>query len=407
MIAFNDGPPVHYWNNYKSIACRRIINQTDLPQFLHLNELHLTIINETSLDMNVFSRVSVLTLFNLHNPLNLASLAAVPNLTLGDYQGAADFSIFSSQKLLRLCNCSGLNDESSFRSIRIVKLIRCPNLRDVSQLNGVYDLSLCRCEGIRDISGLGNHHRLELKQLSRNVKGFDCLLHIPHVHLVECLISDMNVLQYARSVRLLRCKKASNVGCLRNVKELEIYSDVLLVGLEELVEVPDLSLTLPTPEKLGNDLISRFKNRRLHITAWNIDFKSLEVFSVMIKHLDVRESTTFAQFINQGQGSRLKHLHSLVLCSMSLIRLTGLGDIPKLRLGHCHGLRTLQGLGGNRCVEVISCEELEDVRSLVTVPIVTIKGCMKLKEEDYNYLKNVSRLNIQYDGIVLASVGKF
>ena len=58
-------------------------------------------------------------------------------------------------------------------------------------------------------------------------------------------------------------------------------------------------------------------------------------------------------------------------------------------------------------MEVISCEELEDVRSLITVPIVTIKGCMKLKEEDYNYLKNVSRLNIQYEGIVLASVGKF
>lgn len=300
-----------------------------------------------------------------------------------------------------------MTDVSSFRSIRIVKLIHCTNLRDVSQLNGVYDLYLCRCDGIRDISGLGNHHRLELEQLSRNVKGFDCLLHIPHVRLVECPIADMNVLQYAKSVSLLRCKRVSNVSCLRNVKELEIYSDVLLVGLEQLVEVPDLSLTLPSQEKLGNDLISCLRNRRLYIKAWNIDFKSLDTFSVMIKHLDIRESKTFAQFINQGQGSRLKHLHSLALWSMPLIRLTGLGDIPKLRLGNCDGLRTLQGLGGNRCVEVICCTELEDVRSLATVPIVTIKGCTKLKEDDYYYLNNVSRLNIQYEGIVLASVGKF
>lgn len=114
-------------------------------------------------------------------------------------------------------------------------------------------------------------------------------------------------------------------------------------------------------------------------------------FSKNIKHLQIGESDKFSDLIHQGQGRLLNHLTSLSLHLLpTLLHLDGLEDIPTVRLMNCAGIKSLKGLGRNRCVEVDRCLNLEDVSSVATVPIVKITNCHMLK--NVSCLSKVPRL---------------
>ncbi len=394
IVSYSSVLPTQNWNYYQIIRCRYNGNQSEIPQLLNVKEVHLLCDVETTIDLNCFSKVSVLHINNLNSPIDLTPLRSVPDLTIGSIHGTTDFSVLSSRRQLVIYNCGGLIDVTCFRCIHTLSLTNCPNISNVYPLNGVYCLKLHLCEGVRDISGLGNHHRLELSRLFNEVIGFDCLLHIPHVSLADFPIKDLSVLQYANSVNLYRCWNASDVSALKNVKKVFIRTKGLLTGLAELVEVPDLSLYLDSKQILNDNLISCLKNRRLTLSTDLLQISSLDVFSGRIEHLRVQCSETFADFINEGQGSVFTHLTSLTLMGMSLKSLEGLWNIPTVRLLSCSGFRSLQGLGGNRCVEIQTCRDLEDISNLATVPIVTIRYCTQLKKESYDCLKNVPRLKV-------------
>lgn len=392
IISYRTMLPTQYWNNYKIIRGNYHGNQSEIPLLLNVKEVHLMCFEETAIDLNCFSKVSVLHINNVKPPIDLTPLKTIPILILGSYHGTADFSVLSSQKQLVIYNCEGLTDVTSFRSIRTVSLSNCPNISDVRSLNGVYCLKLFLCKGIRDISCLGNHHRLELDKLSDDVTGFDCFLHIPHVSLTDFPIEDLNILRYAKSIYLNRCLNVSDVSPLKNVKIINIRSTKLLIGLDELGEVPELTLFLRLDQVLNDSLISRFKNRRLKLATADLQISSLQVFSNMIEHLTIQFIGAFPLFINNGQGSVFTHLTSLTLIGLSLQSFQGLWSIPTIVLRMCDGFRSLQGLGGNRCVEIESCKDLEDISSLTTVPVVTIRYCSQVTKESYDCLKNVPRL---------------
>ncbi len=387
--------PLEYWNNYKSIKCHCRNNPVErIPVIKNVEELCISNSQfPVLIDLTLLSHLSVLSFSNFAGS-DLTPLKNIPDLCLYSFQDVTNFSMFTNQKSLVIMSCCGLTDVTSFRFIRKLKLFECHNLIDVSPLNSVYDLSLIACLGIKDISGLGNHRRLFINHLAHSVNDFICLLHIPHVTLINCNIKDVSVLQYAKSVDLKMCYNIRDVSALRSVKKVKIFTNNLLSGFQEMNEVPDLSLRFDNQQKLNDDTISNFKNKRLSLSTLDLQITSLSVFSPLIEHLTLIGSATIGSLIEQWQGLLLSHLSSLRLDSMPLSSLEGLGGIPTVKLSYCQHLRDLQGLGRNRCVKVVDCQSLEDVSSLATVPIVTIKGCKKLTEMSYECLKNVPRLKV-------------
>lgn len=382
------------WNKYKSIKFQPRIEQPVIPRITNVRELYFTY-NGGLIDLTTFQSLSQLILYKGKDWTveDITPLSKIPHLSIGSFVNIKDFSMFSSQTFLEIYNCQGLTDVSSFRFIRHLKLKECHSITDVSVLNGVYDLTLYYCRGIKDISRLGNHHRLELSNLDKDVRDFNCLLHIPHVSLDSCAISDLNVLRYATSVSIgSSCYGIDDVSPLKNVKKVDLSGNGgQLLGLKELGEVADLTYEFDEEQEINDILLSSLKNERLSLLHPNFQITGLSVFSTMIKHLTIVESEAFAEFVNEGQGSLFGYLTSLTLDSLSVENLEGFGDIPTVRVRSCDSLRSLDGLGRNRCVEVRYCSNVEDVSSLATVPIVTIEVCKKLTEKKYECLKKVPR----------------
>lgn len=199
----------------------------------------------------------------------------------------------------------------------------------------------------QDISGLGNHYRLEFYQLADCITDFNCLLHIPHITLINCNVKDVRVLQYAKSVYLSMCQSICDVSALRNVKTVAIFAERELSGLHELREVSDLSIHLINQKKLNCDFIPHLKNKKLLLSAHDLQVASLSMFSPMIKHLTIEWNEAISRLLNEGQGSSLHYLTSLTLKHLSVISLAGLEDIPTVKISCCDSLRNLRGLGRN------------------------------------------------------------
>ena len=108
-------------------------------------------------------------------------------------------------------------------NIQQLALAACPNIQDIRPLKGIRDLSISSCPQISDISCLGNHYRLEIRNCSSKLIGYEVLLNIPVVHLESCDISDLSVLQHAREVSLIKCNKVREVTYLRNVKKICLH----------------------------------------------------------------------------------------------------------------------------------------------------------------------------------------
>ncbi len=392
QIAQVEKLPPEQWNNYKSIKFFGN-SQWFIPSIPNVRELSLPS-NDGLFDFTPCQSLSKLFISDRPRERcfveDITPLSKIPHLTIGSLVNVTDFSMFYRQTYLKIYDCEGLTDVTSFRFIRQLTLMECHNITDVSALNGVYDLTLDDCQGVEDITRLGNHHRLVLSRLNENVTDFNCLLHIPHVHVEDCSILDLSVLRYAISVRIALLEEVCGVRALKNVKKVEIYFVVgPIVGLEELRDVPDLAYYFT-----GKTDVSCLQNKRLSLYNPSLQITGLSVFSKKIKYLTVSMSEIFAKFVNEGQGSLLGHLTFLTLDTLPVKSLQGFRDIPTVCLRNCDSLQSLDGLGGNRSVEVRNCDSLEDVSSLSTVTIVTIEGCSKLTEKSYECLKKVPRLKI-------------
>ncbi len=238
--------PFHLWNNYKSINCELFLSGVcEIPPFPNVKDLHLLVCTSPyadttpMIDLRGFSHLSSLHINDL-KVKDIASLKDIPCLSLSGCKEITDFSVLSNQKELRLSSCPGLTDVKSFREIRKLNLFDCSNISDVSSLKGVYDLTIQACSNIKDVSCLGNHHRLSLSGIW---SGFDALLHIPHVHLMECFIENVSVLRFAKSVYLYQCPKIDSVNPLKTVKKVILINSGKS-GFTELAKVPDLFLSL-------------------------------------------------------------------------------------------------------------------------------------------------------------------
>lgn len=388
--------PIELWNNYQST--RLTYQSKDLKDDFPI----LTKVKDLSFIFNAYSETDVkdVTAFSHLEKLKISwwdksdikPLQSIPDLTIVSCNNVTDFSMLNQQNSLRIWNCFRLTDVSSFRSIRQLDLLNCDNFTDVRPLHGIYDLRLEGCSGITDISGLGGHYRLTLIDLDSHLIGYESLLHIPHIYLKNCSISNVSVLCYAKSVILFSCKWVFDISSLKNIKKLDIVSYNKLIGLENLRQIPNLSLKI-TGNIIDETLLSTFHNHQLRLFTNKLNINNLSYFSTNIKHLTIGNNLLITQFINEGKASFLQYLTSLTLESLPELKtLKNMEDIPTIRLMNCDDLIDLQGLGRNRCVEIIHCLSLEDVSSLATVPIVTIKDCRKIK--DYDCLKNISRLKV-------------
>ncbi len=398
--------PFHLWNKFQSIDCKfSSEGASEIPPFPNVKDLHLRInpsergylgtvnVDTSIIDLRTFSHLSSLTISHL-KVKDITPLKDIPVLSLSYCGEVTDFSALSNQRELTLSQCLRLTDVSSFRSVRKLSLNACPSVSDVSPLKGIYDLTLHSCSNIKDISCLGNHHRLSLAGVN-NSSGFDVLLHIPHVILIWCDIEDVSVLRFAKSVTLLHCNLINSISPLKNVKTVSLMNSGKS-GLTDLGEVPDLYKDEYKFNDDPSNSISSLHNKRLSLTERSLPLSitSLSVFSSSIQHLHIIGSKLFAKLINDGQGVLLQHLLSLTLVYLPVMRLEGLGHIPTVRIMRCSELQTTKGLGLNRCVELDNCSSLEDVSSLASVPIVTIKYCPRLAKMRYDDLKNVPRLKI-------------
>ncbi len=316
-------------------------------------------------DLRAFSHLEKLKI-SCWNKSDITPLQSIPDLTIVSCNNVTDFSMLTKQKSLGIWDCLCLTDVSSFRHIRQLEILNCYNFTDVRPLHGIYDLKLERCSRITDISGLGGHHRLTLIDLGYHLIGYESLLHIPHIYLKNNDISDVSVLRYAKSLILFLCKWVYDVSSLKNVKKLEITSRNNLKGLESLRQIPNLSLKI-TGNIIDETLLSTFHNHQLSLLANKLNIHNLSYFSTNIKHLTIGNNLQITQFINEGKASFLQYLTSLTLESLPELKtLKNMEDIPTIRLMNCDDLIDLQGLGRNRCVEVIHCPRLEDISSLAT-----------------------------------------
>ncbi len=279
--------PFHLWNNYKSIDCDFFpAGVTEIPPFLNVKDVHLRTIPSGSaasvIDLRAFSHLSSLQM-NALTVEDITPLKDIPYLSLSTCKEIMDFSVLSTQRELTLFQCPGLTDVSSFRSIRKLSLFCCPNISDISPLKGIYDLTLHGCSNIKDISCLGNHHRLFLSAIS---SGFDVLLHLPHVSLLNCDIEDVSVLRFAKSVTLNYCIKINSVSSLKTVKKVSLINSGTS-GFTDLEGVPDLYLAHKNELRLNDDFIGLLNNRRLTLinNSLSNDITSLSVFSSSIQHL--------------------------------------------------------------------------------------------------------------------------
>ncbi len=411
----DDIPPIHHfegkshiiphylWNKFHSFSGTLSETSRELPPLTNVKALDLNFQNYAQrVNLGGLSHLTKLTLLDVLN-MDITPLQHIPDLRLssrmitGLENTTSDFSMFKNQKRLELFNCLNLTNVTTFRTIRTLNLYKCDNLQDVRPLYGIYDLTLNWCECVKDISGLGNHHRLTLKLMSSSLTGYERLLHIPNVILHHSNITDLTVLQYAKVVSLRGCDKELDVGPLSNVKKLDIQTHSVLVNLDRLGNIPSLSLQLEDASNEVNDeLLPYLNNRRLCLLArkWNIT--SFSSFSSSIQDLTIGRSGKLAALIHEGKGvkyfEQLQFLTLEQIDGLNTLHVDGFADIPNVTLVHCHELHDLNGLGGNRSVDLDCCWGLRDVSSIAKVPIVTLNCCSDVK--DVESLSKVPRLKI-------------
>ncbi len=172
-------------------------------------------------DVSNLSHLSSLTVIDGLSVRDIKTLENIGELWLEGCPLVEDYAMLNClrQKMLYLKICPNLTNVRNFSGIRTLELSHCDNLVDVSPLHGIYDLSLSHCGKVSDISGLGGHYRICLRFLHPHVlTGSQTLLHIPHVELIYSPINDIDVLQFAKIVKLSKCPNIVDVSPLKMPK---------------------------------------------------------------------------------------------------------------------------------------------------------------------------------------------
>ncbi len=375
------------------IWCRNLIPTIPGVKRLGIHKVEGDITNASNL-----RHLESLELRNSIALIDINSLRDVPNIKLDDCRKMTDFSIFhhTRQKNLALSRCLHLASVESFRMIHHLELKDCQSLEDVSPLHGIHHLVLEQCPKVNDISGLGGHHILHLHICSRDMVGYESLVHIPHIALSANNIVDVSVLRHAKSVILAQCERIVDVSPLANAKIVKIRFCNLIKEVKSLKNVESLTILrgfIKGP--LDQDQLNQLKNRQL--TLRDVPVKSFSFLQPEVRELFLEESEMLPTILSKEVDhlpQYFRHLQSLTLEYLRIEHVNGLGDIPCLRLRDCYQLVDITALGRNRSVELFSCHSLEEVGSLRTVPIVTIKDCKQIQDYVGSGLENVPRLKI-------------
>ncbi len=251
---------------------------------------------------------------------------------------------------------------------------------------------------MNDISGLGRHHRLNISDCSTTLRGYEVLEGIPHVTLGRCDISDVSVLRYAKSIELKQCNQITDIRSIKKVKSIVLDGISSIKNISELSDVYDLSLL--NIIALTKEEILRLRNHKLRIQYLSPDLGRImedSSFLVSTKHFKwCYPLVTYGNLIETQNIPFFRHLQTLVIeHTTHLTRISGLEDVPTVKLRYLANLTDITGLGRNYLVELASCPKVKDVNSLANVNIVRIKFCVAI--EDYSVLSQVPRLKvIQY-----------
>ncbi len=358
---------------------------TKLPDLPNTQSLTLSWCEEL-IDASNLSHLTHLTVSSASSLQDIHPLQDIPSLSLSGCDQILDFTMLGRQTSLSLNHCNHLRTVENFRNVRVLQISNCFSVTDISSLHGVYDLSLIRCPGIQDISGLGNHYRLKIES-TMDLIGYDSLTCIPHVSLSGCNISDVSVLQYAKTVSLAEVKKVQDLSWLTNVKVVNLSSVNSYCSVGELKDIPHLII------HSRQAILSKFRNHRLDVHIHPKSFPDFALFSKVL-HLSLQIINGLSTSPRKFAHSDLLHLKDAQSIQFkdfnSLLHVKGLGKVPSLQFISCHDLNDISDLGDNRSVLLEYCSKVEDVSSLATVPIVTIKNCFRVK--DCSTISNVPRL---------------
>ncbi len=235
---------------------------------------------------------------------------------------------------------------------------------------------------------------------------------IPHVTLIGCDISDVSVLRDAKSIKLQECDNVVDISPLKKVKMVELYQCHYITNIIELCDVYDLSIDETI---LNGSDVPKLKNYKLSITFFLVGYieaqdkhydKYFDDCFSHTSHLTLHDiPVNVRKRFEEGNLSFLKHLQSLTItCSVLSVhslsidqssfrftRIQGLDNIPVVILDGLY-IKSIAGLGNNRCVELRHCKGIEDIESLASVKVLTIDNCEGIN--DSNVLSKVPRLKI-------------
>lgn len=372
-----------------SVGCMKE-NFSSFPISSYLKDLTLHLPSGLS-DVESLRNLQSLSLHGCRTVVDISCLRDVENLKFSYCPLISDFSCLGRQKRLHIIACSGLSDVSNFSKVKHLTLEHCDNLCDIQSLYGIYDLSLMYCQHIHDISGLGNHYRLKIISYVNKLTGYQILNNIPHIHLQRCCISDLSILQYAKTVTLIQCLNVVDLSPLAAVRSLTVSNCINVADVRTLCDIPQLTL-LNLPKLNSSQPFQGLGRRNKRLTIECLNPVADWSFAKSCEHL-VLQTIPKLQSTLLLDNSSIKHIQTIEFLSCSsLLSTYGLGEIPHLIFQDCRNLENIEELGRNKSIHIVNCLKIVDFSSLSTVPFVSIIDCGETK--DYSCLSNVPRLKI-------------
>ncbi len=345
-------------------------------------------------DISSLSQVESVDICGCNGITDIYPLKNVKEVKMSICDNIRDFSCLGNQETLELCSCPDLINVTNFCGIQRLSIHLCTNLCDVSPLYGIPFLSISDCGKVNDLSCLGNHICLRISRCSYTLRGYQILETVKDISLDSCDIADVSMMKKARSVELSNLSQLLDVSSLANVKELTLVNCKEIKDISMLEKVKALHLS-SLPAIKSYESIEHHPNLTISCDQSKDKMDTLKKFCSAVKNLYLRQIDfpAFAPLL--PSFSRLMDL--VISNNDDEFELQGCEDIHTVQLDFCSKIRSTKGLGRNRNIIIIGCDEMSDVSHLANVPIVTIRCCSKLI--DVSCLANVPRLKISSCGV--------
>lgn len=338
-------------------------------------------------------------------------VAVLEQVTIADYGGDIDSSLFRGVARLCVQRCRGLQDVAALANCQKVELRYCNQVLDVSALCNVKEVKLCGLL-VKDVSMLGRVHRLQIAACHllrryptplgerqdwsfNSLKQIDCKGYgkLRSFYLINCFdvedismlgdvqylvlqigkyrhfptptghrhqewtldkvnISDLSGYAVLHRLSLLECDEVVDLSPLRGIRDLKVLNCPHVKDLTPLKEVRHLSLVA-----CGNvEDISVLKQvESLHIgydNGYQRDFRAL-------KNL---KSLSLQSCVSVGDLTGLEHLHSVTIKNCkNVTNVSGLSRVKMLTLEGCDGITDVSMLG---TVEELSLRNCKNVQSI-------------------------------------------